>query len=351
MVTDDALSAYGFTVPEKLIAEQPIYPREKARLLVVNRRTGTLEDATFGDLHQFLPPQSLLVFNNAKVVKARLKLRRKTGAEVECFILDQEITPEQSEFTVMWGNSKRIATNERLLHETNAHCEIEALQLPNDNSPTGVARLFLGEQLVTGKDLFNVLDQLGHMPLPPYIRNPQGNIDQDYQNPFGERSGAVAAPTASLHFDQEILGRLKQQGIDSTSVFLRVGLGTFSPIKAKNFESNELHEEFYAIEPDSPLLKTSEKNWVLVGTTSLRTMESWKRSGKLEATTKIFLHEKNPPTIKPAALITNFHLPDSSLIHLVGSILGKDLTVKAYQHAIAQNYRFYSLGDGMLIIW
>lgn len=329
------LSEFFYRLPPDLIAQEPLKDREAARLLVVDKKTGTVSHSVFSGLKEFLPPKSLIVVNDSKVVPARLLGKRSTGGEVEIFLLKR------------LGKSNRYETMLRPM-----------------------ARLKQGEQITFGKvcatidDLerrivsFNVdvekyLDKIGHMPLPPYIKRPDTTADKkDYQTVYAKKKGSVAAPTAGLHFTGKLLAQLQREGHSLAKVTLHVGQATFKPVEAENIQDHPMHFEDYEIPAASARAITAAQEEgravVAVGTTSCRVLETFAQDGKLKGSTNLFIYPGYQFKMTDI-LITNFHLPASTLLMLVYAFGGTDLMKRAYQEAIEKKYRFYSYGDAMLI--
>ncbi|WP_428086323.1 tRNA preQ1(34) S-adenosylmethionine ribosyltransferase-isomerase QueA [Candidatus Thioglobus sp.] len=332
------LSEFDFDLPKQLIAQNPPKNRTDSRLLVANE---PIIDAHFHQILDFIKPKDLLVLNNTKVIPARLFAHKTSGGKVEIMI-------------------------ERLLNEKQVLAMMKASRAPKIDS---FVTLENGDKAqVVNKEngfytlefetdsLLDLLDQVGHIPLPPYIERSDEQADLErYQTVFAEREGAVAAPTAGLHFDKALLKRLKNRGIDHAFVTLHVGAGTFQPVKTDKITEHKMHSEYYEIEQTTVdkinQTKANGGRIVAVGTTAVRSMESAARSGVLKASkeeTDIFIY----PGFKFQVvdmMITNFHLPKSSLLMLVSAFIGQKRMMKIYQHAIESEYRFFSYGDAMLL--
>ncbi|EEO28656.1 tRNA preQ1(34) S-adenosylmethionine ribosyltransferase-isomerase QueA [Oxalobacter paraformigenes] len=333
-----SLSDFDFELPEELIAQFPLEKRSASRLLIA--RDEKLADSRFDHLIDYLDRDDLLVFNNTKVLKARFFGAKKTGGKIEILI-------------------------ERILDNRTALAKIRASKSPKENS-----LLLIDDELevsVKGRegefyvlhfpsDLFSILDHHGHLPLPPYIARTADAYDEKrYQTVFAKEPGAVAAPTAGLHFDEELMGKLEEKGIRSAYLTLHVGAGTFQPVRSENLDEHKMHTEWYTIPQETVYaVKTARENKrkvVAVGTTSLRALESASQTGQLVAgsnETSLFI----TPGYRFNTvdwLVTNFHLPKSTLLMLVSAFAGYELIRKAYAHAISQQYRFFSYGDAMLL--
>jgi S-adenosylmethionine:tRNA ribosyltransferase-isomerase len=334
------LSDFNFELPAELIAQNPPENRTDSRLLVP-QSSDVFSEVEFSQIGTFLQAGDLLVMNDTKVIPARLFGVKETGGKVEIMI-------------------------ERLLSKQSARVMIRASRAPKinsliilDNSET--ARILEKEAgfyilEFSGESLLDLLDKVGHIPLPPYINRTDEPSDLSrYQTVYAEQSGAVAAPTAGLHFDENLLKSLEEQGIDHCFVTLHVGAGTFQPVKVDDIKTHKMHREVFEISQNTvdkiKQTKAQGGRIVAVGTTSVRTLESVVKQGELKAQsgeTDIFIY----PGFKFQVvdkLITNFHLPKSSLLMLVGAFMGKDKMFELYQYAIEKKYRFFSYGDAMLL--
>lgn len=336
------LSDYNYDLPETLIAQQPLVDRTSSRLLVMERSSGRIQDKIFSDIIDFIDTKDLLVFNDTKVIPARLYGHKQTGGKVEILI-------------------------ERLLSNKQATAHIRANKSPKEG---GVIILDGGIMVrVLGKEcgIFHVefdcdaildyLNAYGHMPLPPYIeRNDTQDDRSRYQTVFAENLGAVAAPTAGLHFDQNLLDKIIAKGVQTARVTLHVGAGTFQPVRTGDLSKHVMHAE--RVEVDQTVVDAVEQcrlrggKVIAVGTTTVRSLESASQLGVLQTysgDTRLFI----TPGYKfksVDALITNFHLPLSTLLMLVAAFSGYDEIFNAYNHAVSREYRFFSYGDAMLLI-
>lgn len=333
-----SLSDFDFELPETLIAQYPLEKRSASRLLVVHDEQ--LTDSHFHHLIDYLDKDDLLVFNNTRVLKARFFGVKTTGGKIEILI-------------------------ERILDNRTALAKIRASKSPKDNSTILIdGQLDVTVQGRQGEfyilrfpsDIFAILEQYGHLPLPPYIERAADAYDETrYQTVFAREPGAVAAPTAGLHFDEELLDRLEQKGVRKAYLTLHVGAGTFQPVRSENLSEHKMHTEWYTIPQETvdavKTAKAAGRKVVAVGTTSLRALESASRAGQLVAgsnETDLFI----TPGYRFRTvdhLVTNFHLPKSTLLMLVSAFAGYERIRKAYAHAIAQRYRFFSYGDAMLL--
>jgi S-adenosylmethionine:tRNA ribosyltransferase-isomerase len=337
-MNDYQLSSYDYELPPELIAERPVPDRHSSRLLVYDEATDTVTHATFRDLPQFLPENSTIVFNRSKVFPCRLLGKKSTGGEAEVFLLT--LTPVNGTYESLIGTTgKKKIGDSFYFGELSAR--IEAI------NPQGTFQVSFN---VSPETLPEILEKVAKIPIPPYIRKGESD-DEDkktYQTVYAKESGSVAAPTAGLHFSPELLKVLEEKHTLAT-VTLHVGIGTFAKVKVENILEHKMHEEIYTIDQENLAKINQAKFKVAVGTTSLRTLESFSRSGEASGATSIFLHP-GVDVKSIDALITNFHLPKSTLLMLVSSLIGREKTLWLYRLAVEERYRFFSYGDGMLII-
>jgi len=339
------IDQFDFELPEELIAQTPLANRSDSKLLTLNRRTGEIEHHRFTDILQYLHPGDTLVLNDTKVIPARLLGNKKdTGAKVEVLLL-KALGEDRWETLVKPGKKLRVG-HEVVFGEGLLTGVIEAT--------TEVGGRIIRFQF---KGIFNeILDQLGQMPLPPYIKEQLEEKDR-YQTVYAKHTGSAAAPTAGLHFTKELLKQIEEKGVQILYVTLHVGLGTFRPVQAENIEEHHMHSEYYQLSTETAKklnqAKDEGKRIIAVGTTSVRTLETvidrqTNRFSEKDGWTDIFIY---PGYEYKAidAMITNFHLPKSSLIMLVSALAGRDHIMKAYQEAIKHHYRFFSFGDAMFI--
>ncbi len=338
------VSDFNYELPEELIAQVPITNRDSSRLMVLNKELKTIEHKIFKDIIDYLEPGDCLVRNNTKVIPARLYGKKETGANIE-FLLLNNIEGDTWETIVRPGNKLHIGT--KVIFE-NGILEAEIL----DTMPGGTRKVVFHY-----KGIFNeILDQIGLMPLPPYIHETLKEKDR-YQTVYAKFDGSAAAPTAGLHFTNELLEKIQEKGIQIANVTLHVGIGTFRPVKEEEVEKHDMHSEhFYIKEEDAEKINNAKRSGhrvIAVGTTSCRVLESVADSDgfvkETEGDTKIFIY----PGYKFKcldALITNFHLPQSTLLMLVSALAGKEFILDAYNKAVKEKYRFFSFGDAMLIL-
>jgi S-adenosylmethionine:tRNA ribosyltransferase-isomerase len=343
------LEEFNFDLPEELIAQEALADRSASRLLVLDRATGKMTHSNVRDLDNFLRPGDLLVVNNSKVLPARLFGRTHTGASAECFLL-KRLSDTEWESLIRPG--KKIEVGNTIF------CERDDKKLfvqVTKKLPDGRAVLKLSG---TG-DINELLQQVGHMPLPPYIKRPDTMDDKErYQTVYAKSLGSVAAPTAGLHFTPELFLSLKDKGIEVAEVTLHVGYGTFKPVRVENIEDHTVDPEVYEISQDAAdkinKAQAEGRRIIAVGTTSTRTLEciASANDGKIVAgagTIDLFIYPGFEFKII-SGLMTNFHLPASSLMLLVSAFAGRERLLHAYGEAIKEKYRFYSYGDAMLIV-
>lgn len=338
------VSEFNYNLPEELIAQTPIDKRDESRLMVLNRQDKTIEHKVFKDILDYLEPGDCLVRNNTKVIPARLYGKKETGANIE-FLLLKRIEGDFWEVMVRPGRKLQIGTK---VIFGDGLLKAEILEILNGGNR---------KVKFSYDGIFNeILDKIGLMPLPPYIKEKLKDKDR-YQTVYARYEGSAAAPTAGLHFTDELLKKIQDKGVDIANVTLHVGIGTFRPVKEKNIEDHDMHSEYFYIKQEDVdkinKAKQNGKRVIAVGTTSCRVLESIadENTGLVktfEGDTKIFIY----PGYKFKcldALITNFHLPESTLIMLVSAFAGKDYIMKAYSEAVNERYRFFSFGDAMFI--
>ena len=335
-------SDFNFDLPENLIAQYPTENREASRFLCLDRNSGAYLDRQFTDIADLIYPGDLLVFNDTKVIPARLFARKESGGKVEIML-------------------------ERLLDDHTMLCQLRSSKTPKQGSclfledDSAVEVLpgcdgFFQLQLLSESPLLEKFLTLGHIPLPPYIKRADEALDQErYQTVYAKHPGAVAAPTAGLHFSDALLSGLKTKGVNSAHVTLHVGAGTFQPVSSEQIEDHKMHSEWFRLDESvcEQVFRTKANGGkiIAVGTTSVRCLESAARDGELqpyEGETAIFICPGYVFQIVDA-LITNFHLPESTLLMLVSAFAGRENILRAYQHAVDESYRFFSYGDAMFI--
>ncbi len=358
---------FDYSLPPELIAQEPLADRAASRLLHLRRETGVFEDRSFRELPDLLGAGDLLVFNNTKVFPARL-FGRRSGARAQPVspsnpaakeflsgrvevLLTRQLDPAGLEWEALVHPGRKIGMDERLLLGENAELEAEVV----GRASWGERRL----RFLPVADFFATVERIGHVPLPPYIDRPDRTADRErYQTVYARERGSVAAPTAGLHFTPEILTRLRERGIETAEITLHVGLGTFQPVRAERIEGHKLHSERFVVSARAAeqiaRARAAGRRIVAVGTTSVRTLEfcaSQNSAGRVEAGSgeaDLFIYPGFPFRVA-GALLTNFHLPRSTLLMLVCAFAGRENVLRAYAHAVEQRYRFYSYGDCMLI--
>jgi len=350
MSSDDLIkvSDYDYDLPVELIAQNPMQKREFCKMMHLNKTTNEIKDEHFYDILNYLNKDDILVLNDTKVYPARIISKRKTGAEVEIFLLNPL---GENKWEALTKNAKRVKEEEIL--EVSDDFKIKLLKKTLAKNENEIP-VYIVELIYSGNDIYEILNKYGSIPLPPYIsRDVKEDDKKDYQTVFARNIGSVACPTAGLHFSQELLEKIKQKGVKIAYITLNVGLGTFMSVKCENVQDHTMHYESYIIPKETQELFENKKGSIIaVGTTVLRCLEAtMQKYGKIIATkdkTNIFIYP--PYEIKSIdKLITNFHLPKSTLIMLVSAFAGKDLIFRAYNHAIKEQYRFFSYGDCMMI--
>ncbi|MGB5867031.1 MAG: tRNA preQ1(34) S-adenosylmethionine ribosyltransferase-isomerase QueA [Arcobacteraceae bacterium] len=333
-------SSYDYYLPEELIATYPANPADSAKLLVYNRAKKSITHTSFKHLLDYIPQNTEIFFNDTKVIKARIFGHKETGGKIE--LLFNKPLPNNQYLVYMRG--KVLVGN---IITFSKGLSIEVLKLQEDG--TRVVKFFQEEKELDFLTLVEVLNDIGHLPLPPYIKREDNEEDNTtYQTLFAKNYGAVAAPTASLHFTPELLEQLKAR-YNTSYLTLHVGAGTFKPVESENILEHPMHSEYYEIPLASKKILDTNKKILAVGTTVTRTIEFYNDTQQTSGEANLFLNPMNKPK-RVDYLLTNFHLPKSTLIMLVASFIGIDETLKIYDEAIKEKYRFFSYGDGMLII-
>ncbi len=347
------LSEYDYDLPEELIAQLPADKRENSRMMVLSRNDKTISHKHFYDIVDLLDENTLLVMNNTKVLPARLIGHKDTGAKIEVFLLKQTDNTKHL-WDVLIKPSKRVKPD--TIIKISDELSVKVIKRLEENGE------WLVELVFSGNNVLDVLHRNGQIPLPPYIERKIANEDlkkldfERYQTVYAKDEGSVAAPTAGLHFTEKILDKLQKKGIELCYVTLNVGLGTFRPVQCENVENHKMHSETFEISEKAAeqinTAKAAGKKIVAVGTTTVRTLETaYQKYGCIKACqdhSELFIYP--PYEFKVIDnLITNFHLPKSTLLMLVSALAGKDFIFKAYREAIENKYRFFSYGDCMYI--
>ncbi|EAI4185553.1 tRNA preQ1(34) S-adenosylmethionine ribosyltransferase-isomerase QueA [Campylobacter coli] len=339
---DLLLSSYDYTLPNELIATYPVHPKEDAKLLVFERKNNQISHTTFKNLQDFLPDCALF-FNDTKVIKARIYGNKSSGGKIELFLHQPCLDSQDSLFLAQIKG--RVKKDEILSFEQNLKAKV--IELLDDGLRK--VQFFQNDEVLNIFKLYELLDTIGHVPLPPYIKRSDEKSDlEDYQSIFAKNLGAVAAPTASLHFSENMLENLKKRH-EIYHLTLHVGAGTFKSVECENLENHKIHSEFFDIPKKACEVIDSQKKILGVGTTVTRTIEYYARTKQNQGFCDLFLHPHNPP-LRQDYLLTNFHLPKSTLIMLVSAFIGRQNCLKLYDIAIKEKYRFYSYGDAMLIL-
>ncbi len=338
------IEEFDYYLPQELIAQYPV-ERGNSRLLVLERRTGNIQHKFFKDVIKYLDKDDVLVLNNTKVIPARLYGKRETGGKVEIFILKKI---EGNIYEVLAGPGRKARIGDKVIFDDNFYCIIKDI---NREFGTRIAEFY-------GDNIDELIEKYGKIPLPPYIRREPEEIDRErYQTVYAKEKGAVAAPTAGLHFTEEIIEEIKEKGVKITFITLHSGLGTFRPVKVKEVEKHRMEPEYFKVSKETVDVinraKEEKKNIVCVGTTTIRALESIADDNgfikEYEGETNLYIYP--PYKFKVCdRIITNFHLPKSTLLLLVAAFAGRENVLKAYEEAVRLRYRFFSYGDAMMVI-
>ncbi|HWS80437.1 MAG TPA: tRNA preQ1(34) S-adenosylmethionine ribosyltransferase-isomerase QueA [Rubrobacter sp.] len=328
------VSALDYELPEDLIAQSPAEPRDASRLMVVDVGRNTIAHHTFSDLPDFLRPGDALILNETKVIPARVEARKSTGGAIELLFL-KDLGPDlDGAWEVLARPSKRLR--------------------PGLTLSAGGVRLRLvkslgnGHWVVSASNVRGLLERGGRMPLPPYIR-PTPETESRYQTIYARNEGSAAAPTAGFHFTKRVLQGAEQAGARIGRITLHVGVGTFMPVRTERLEEHRMHAEHYSVPPEAAGVVKNASRVVAAGTTVARTLETWAATGEREGESELFVYP-GYRWLAVDALLTNFHLPRSTLLAMVMSFGGEDLVREAYRTAVRERYRFYSFGDAMLLL-
>ena len=328
------VSRLDYELPEELIAQRPAEPRDTSRLMVVDVARNSIAHHTFRDLPDFLRPGDALVLNETKVLPARVEARKPTGGAVELLFL-RDLGPDGGgAWEVLARPSKRLGPG--LVLTVGG----ERLRL--------VKSLGDGHWVVSGSDLPGLLRRSGRMPLPPYIR-PTAETEERYQTVYARNEGSAAAPTAGFHFTERLLDDVERAGAGIARITLHVGVGTFMPVRTEKLEEHTMHAEYYRVPQEAAEVVRVARRVVAAGTTVARTLETWAASGEPEGESELFVYP-GYRWLAVDALLTNFHLPRSTLLAMVMSFAGEELVREAYATAVRERYRFYSFGDAMLLL-
>jgi len=346
--TNLTLDDFNYELPEELIAKYPLQKRDNAKMLVMDKVTGKLESRHFFDLIDYLKEDDVLVLNNTKVIPARLIGKKETGAKIEIFLC----RPLENNFwSALIRNSKRLKENDIVTISDELKVKlIKKGEQIKDNVPENTVEL-----IYLGKNINEILDKFGSIPLPPYIQREATEQDKkDYQTVYAKITGSVAAPTAGLHFTNEILEKIKEKGVKICYITLNVGLGTFLPVKTNDINNHKMHTESYFIPKETAdIINNKKGKLVSIGTTTTRCLEAcYQKYGcikEIKDETDIFIYP--PYEFKVVdSLLTNFHLPKSTLLMLVSAFSTREKILNAYKQAVSEEYRFFSYGDCMLLL-
>lgn len=338
------LEKYDYSLPKELIAQKPATPRDSAKLLVYDRKTGETQIDTFANLTKYLPKNAVVVFNETKVIPARLFLKKETGGRVGILFIEKA------------GELIKVLADRKL----NPDAKLALTSKIFFTVASSSDKFYFLKPSFPISELPEMLTKYGKTPIPPYIKNSplsESQLREQYQTIFAHKPGSVAAPTASLHFTKRLLSKMKRTGISTEFVTLHVNMGTFAPLTEKALADGKLHEESYEIKPETAKFlndaKASGRPIIAVGTTVVRTLESASNpTGKLEklaGATSLFIRENYKPKFVDC-LITNFHVPRSSLLMLVSAFCGREKLFELYKMAQNENFRFFSFGDGILVV-
>lgn len=350
------LSQFNFELPKELIAQYPANYRDESKMMVVHRETGKIEHRKFKNLIEYFDDGDVMIFNNTKVFPARLYGRKeKTGAKIEVFLL-RELNTDMKLWDVLVDPARKIRVGNKLYFGDEKTPERLVAEVVDNTTSRGRTIRFLYDG--TEEEFQKELEILGHTPLPKYISRPSEKLDLErYQTVYAKETGAVAAPTAGLHFSRELLKRLEIKGVDFAELTLHIGLGTFRPIEVEDLSKHKMDAEYFRIPEDAVTKVNKAKNGnrrvCSVGTTSMRSIETAVSATSMlktaEGWTNKFIYPPYEFSIANA-MVTNFHLPKSSLVIMICAFGGYDLIMEAYKEAIKEKYRFFSYGDAMLIL-
>ncbi len=334
------VESYDYDLPQHLIASKPADPKDSAKLLVYDRKSDTITHTIFKEILNFIPKDTAIILNDTKVIKARIFGRKSSGGRVELLV---NSPLKDNRFLVYIRGRVKVGTE--IFFDKDLKAIVEELH----EDGTRIVSFYKDTKQLDFPTLHEVLEKIGHVPLPPYIKREDTKEDQsDYQTLFAQNIGAVAAPTASLHFTDVLFNKMCEK-FKTSYVTLHVGAGTFKPVEASNIKEHIMHSEFYDIPKNTKEIIDSKKNILAIGTTVTRTIEYYVREKKETGQSDLFLHPQNQPR-RVDFLLTNFHLPKSTLLMLVSSFTGIEKALKIYHEAIAKEYKFFSYGDAMLIL-
>ncbi len=332
---------YNYELPQRFIATSPVQPRDHAKLLVYDRKSDSITHTTFQHLLEFVPKECDVFLNDTRVIKARIFGKKESGGKIE--LLFNKPLDAHHNLVLMRG---RVKVGMEIFFDDSLIATVTKL---NEEDGSRVVTFTQREKKLRFEELVLVLDKIGHLPLPPYFNREDNKEDErDYQTLFAKNAGAVAAPTASLHFTPELFTALEKRH-KTHKITLHVGAGTFKPVDVEEILDHPMHSEYFEIPQETCEVLDSSTPLLAIGTTVTRTLEYYVRTGKTKGECDLFLNPSNPPQ-RVTHLLTNFHLPKSTLIMLVSAFIGRDKTLKLYNEAIKEKYRFFSYGDAMLIL-
>ncbi len=332
-------SSYDFTLPSELIASSPAIPRESSKLLIYNRANNSIQEDTFENIEKYIPKDTTIFLNNTKVFKAKFYAKKETGGKVE-ILINKPLGENKYNIFV-----KGKVQENTILYANNIKIQIIKLLLDG----TREAIFHINKKPLSFIELIEELDKIGEIPLPPYMNKKADKNDEiNYQSVFAKEIGSVAAPTASFHFSEELFKKIKNNH-DCRYLTLHIGAGTFKPVNSEDITNHIMHSEYYEINKEDIKTIESNKKILCIGTTSTRTIEYYVRVKKIKGECNLFLNPLNKPQ-RVDYLLSNFHLPKSTLIMLISSFIGREKTLELYDFAIKNKYRFFSYGDCMLIL-
>jgi len=331
---------YDYELPQKLIATTPIEPKDQAKLLVYDRKNSKITHTTFRDLFEYLPENCDIFLNDTRVIKARIFGKKKSGGKIE-MLFNKPLDADR--YLVLIRG--KVTEGSELFFDNNLMATV--IKLNSDGSRVVIFKQ--NSKTIRFEELVVILDDIGHIPLPPYMQRDDNKEDEkNYQTLFAKNAGAVAAPTASLHFTPELFEELERR-YKTHKITLHVGAGTFKPVDVEYILDHPMHSEYFNIPTQSANVLDSKRDILAIGTTVTRTIEYYTRTKQTNGECDLFLNPNNPPQ-RVTHLLTNFHLPKSTLIMLVSAFIGREKTLQLYNEAIEKEYRFFSYGDAMLII-
>ncbi len=340
MNTELLTKNYDYELPKGFIATTPVHPRDHAKLLVYDRKTDTITHTTFKHLLDFLPKECDVFLNDTRVIKARIFGKKESGGKVE-LLFNKPLDAHR--YLVLIRGKVKVGT------ELFFDDSLMAIVTDLNEDGSRIVTFTHKNKEIRFEELVLVLDNIGHIPLPPYMHREDNKEDEtDYQTLFAKNAGAVAAPTASLHFTPELFAALQERH-QTHKVTLHVGAGTFKPVEVEEILDHPMHSEYFHISQEAAKVLDSKTPLLAIGTTVTRTLEYYVRTGEMDGECDLFLNPHNPPQ-RVTHLLTNFHLPKSTLIMLVSAFIGREKTLQLYNEAIEKKYRFFSYGDAMLIL-